>query len=115
MNIPEEITVYEACGFTQRLRGLLWRAELSPDEALFIPNCNHVHSIGMTYALDVVFLSAMDKVVKTALLKPYRHVYCMRACSVLELKCGTAKRLNIGSGVELSITHKLNIGRRHSV
>lgn len=38
-----------------RLRGLLGREALPSGEALLIPRCGAIHTVGMRFALDVVF------------------------------------------------------------
>ena len=40
----------------ERMRGLLGRPPLRPGQALLIDDCNMVHTIGMRYAIDVVFV-----------------------------------------------------------
>jgi uncharacterized membrane protein (UPF0127 family) len=40
-----------------RIRGLLGRKALAPDEGLLITPCPSVHMVGMKFAIDVIFLT----------------------------------------------------------
>ena len=42
----------------ERMRGLLGRSGLAPDEALLLPDCRSVHTVGMRFAIRVAFLDA---------------------------------------------------------
>ena len=84
-----------------RLRGLLFRPALAADgsEALLIAPCASVHTVGMRYPLDVVFLDAANRVVGLR-----EHVVPLRACaqrgaaSTLEFHHGAIERLSIRTG-----------------
>lgn len=57
----------------QRLRGLLARPPLSHGEGLLLLDCNSVHTIGMTRAIDVAFLDGDGRVVSSvSALRPFR-------------------------------------------
>lgn len=91
--------VMQATSVWERTRGLLGRPPLGVNEALWISPCNSVHSIGMSYALDLVYLNKQLEVVKlTTALKPLRASAALRAHSVLELRAGEIARLNISLG-----------------
>ena len=51
----------------ERLRGLLGRSSLGPDAALLIERCGAVHTVGMRFAIDVVFLDRAWRIVRIAL------------------------------------------------
>jgi len=87
-----------ASGFTDRLVGLLSRAHLSDDDGLLFPKCSAVHTFGMRFSIDVLFLDADCRVVKIATMNPWRIQSVRGACSVLELNAGAAKfhELKIG-------------------
>jgi uncharacterized membrane protein (UPF0127 family) len=77
--------------FFTRLKGLLGKQELPPGEGLWIKPCNSVHTFGMKFPIDIVFLDKKMRVVALAkTLRPNRvsHLYS-EACSVLELPAGT--------------------------
>lgn len=48
----------------RRMRGLLGRRELAADCAMLIEHCSAVHTVGMRFALDLIFLDRNDRVVK---------------------------------------------------
>ena len=45
-------------GFFERMRGLLGRDGLPEGEVYVFPRCNAVHTVGMRFAIDIVFLDA---------------------------------------------------------
>lgn len=55
-----------ACALTalERMRGLLGRRALGPGAALVIERCNAVHTVGMRFALDLVFLDRRWRVTR---------------------------------------------------
>lgn len=86
-----DLTLYSADNFLLRLRGLLGRRELQHDEALHIQPCHDVHTFGMKYDLDIVFLDDSGTVLKVDSLEPNRWAFCKGAKSVLEFKSGCAR------------------------
>ncbi len=55
-NQPWVAHVARAATLPARLRGLLGRADLPTGHGLLIEACGSVHTIGMRFALDIVFL-----------------------------------------------------------
>ena len=91
-----------ATTFAQQARGLLWRAALREADALLIPGCRAVHTCGMRYSIDVVFLDATGRVLSVAAgLAPWRFAARRRASAVLELAAGSAARLGFVPGARL--------------
>lgn len=89
---------------TARNRGLLKRAGLAPGEGLWIVPCEGVHTIGMKFPIDVVFLSKKRKVLKIRReMKKWRMALCLRGHSVLELPAGTCAlaRTTVGDQLEI--------------
>lgn len=78
-----------ACGWRSRLLGLSW---LELDEAgpgLLIPRCASVHTFGMRFALDLVFLDAEWRPLALRRAAPPRRIVGHRgAAAVLELPAG---------------------------
>jgi uncharacterized protein len=69
--------------------GLLKHSGLEPGEGLWIAPCEAVHTFGMHFPIDVVFLDREKKVVKMrAHVVPRRIAFAFRAFSVLELPAG---------------------------
>lgn len=52
-----------ADSFASRLRGLLYSKQIVPGQGLLLKPCNSIHMIGMTYAIDAIFLDDDYKVV----------------------------------------------------
>ena len=91
-----------AGGFLQRARGLLLRPPLRTDEALLLPGCASVHTFGMRYAIDVVFLDPLGRVLRVARgLRPWRVASEPGAAAVLELRAGGATVHQLYPGVVL--------------
>jgi uncharacterized protein len=80
------VCVRVAAGHRARLFGL---AHLDLEEAgagLLIPRCRSVHTFGMRFALDIVFLDAAGRVLSVrGGVPPRRIVSERRAAAVLEL------------------------------
>ena len=55
------LTVHLARSARARLLGLALLRDLPPDRALLIAGCRSVHTFGMRFALDVVFLDAAGR------------------------------------------------------
>src|SRR5688572_22148235 len=86
-------TVRTARGFLTRLVGLLGRRRLGPEEAVWLVPCRAVHTFGMRFPIDLVFLDEDGEVVATIeRLRPWRMSRLVRrAHSVLELREGTVR------------------------
>ena len=83
------LTLYRATGFWARLRGLHALPRLAGHTGLWLHPCHAVHTFGLAYAIDLVFLDARHDVVRTvAWVPPNRMAFCLGACSVVELPAG---------------------------
>lgn len=88
--VPVLRQVWLADRWYLRLRGLLLRAPLRAGEGLLIVPCNSVHTLGMRYALDLLFLDRAGRVVGwRADVKPWRGAWCRGAHSTLEMPAGS--------------------------
>jgi hypothetical protein len=88
----------------KRRRGLLKHTGLGPGDGLWIVPCEAVHTFGMKFAIDLVFLSKRRKVRKIRHAVPRRRIAVdLLAHSVLELPAGTiaATRTAVGDQLEL--------------
>lgn len=56
--------VWMADGPWERLRGLLGRESLGPQEAMLLEPCSLVHTFGMRFTLDLAFVDAAGQVRK---------------------------------------------------
>ena len=91
--LPGGLTLYEAAGFGSRLRGLAGLEALPPHAGLHLPRTRSVHTFGMRFALDVLWLDRRGEVVKVSHAVPRRrHRSCRRAASCVEVAAGNADR-----------------------
>lgn len=99
--VLDRVTI--AASFRARLRGLLGRPNLPEREGLLLWRVNGVHSIGMRFAIDVLYLDEQGTVVKVVRsLEPNRLAPASRgAHSCLELAAGAADGLGLGLGSRL--------------
>ncbi|NYT61212.1 DUF192 domain-containing protein [Alcaligenaceae bacterium] len=81
--------MYTAHGFWTRLRGLhAWRF-LPCGTGLHLSPCNAIHTFGLAYAIDVVFLdAAFIEIKRVDGIQPNRAAFCWKAASVVELPAG---------------------------
>ena len=98
------LRVRTAAKWRARAVGLLATRELTDPCGLWIKPCRAIHTFGMRYAVDVIFLRADGVVAKVVSgMKPWRMSSCREARTVLELRAGLAQRLNIAPGVALDL------------
>jgi uncharacterized membrane protein (UPF0127 family) len=83
-----------------RREGLLGRSSITPDEGLLILPCSSVHTIGMKFAIDVVFLDDDKRVVeiRPSVAPGVPLMASLHAESTLELAAGASalRRLQVG-------------------
>jgi hypothetical protein len=83
----------------RRRKGLLGRSGLAAGEGLWIVPCEAVHTFGMRFAIDLVYLDRKNRVVKTRSgVGPGRLSACLSAHSVVELPAGTVQSKAIERG-----------------
>jgi uncharacterized protein len=89
----------------KRFRGLLGRASLPPDRALWITRCNSVHTFFMKFSIDLIFLNKAMVVVKMVnQVPPWRLVLPVwRATSVIELGGGSLPHHPVSVGDKLNV------------
>jgi len=86
----------------KRKTGLLKHPGLQPGEGLWIAPCEAVHTVGMKFAIDVVFLDKKRRVIKIRAAMPrWRIAGSLRAHSVLELPSGAAAAAQTTAGDQL--------------
>ena len=86
----------------ERRRGLLGRDDLTG--ALLIERCRCVHTIGMSFDVDVMFLDARWRVVDVVTLPPGRIGRPrLRARSVVEAREGACERWGLAVGDALEV------------
>jgi hypothetical protein len=83
----------------KRRKGLLGRSELPPGHGLWIVPCEAIHTCGMKFPIDVVYLNRKKIVCKfRSEVMPWRLSVCLFAHSVLELPAGTIRRTSTRPG-----------------
>lgn len=87
-----------------RRRGLLGRSTLPEHHALVIAPCNAVHTIGMQFPIDVIFVASDGLVVKIVeRLGAWRMAGALGACVTVELAAGMVRRTRVSVGDRLLI------------
>lgn len=83
-----------------RRRGLIGVEEMKSDEAYVFPGCRQIHTFGMRFPIDVVFLDRSFKVVRIyPELKPGSITgIAFRWGTVIELKGGVCTKTNTTKG-----------------
>ena len=95
----KQLQLFMADRWWLRLRGLLGRPPLTLGQAMLIDPCHSVHTIGMRYPIDVVYLDKNYRVLKVVeCLAPYKFSACKGASYTIELSAGAACRYQITSG-----------------
>ncbi len=97
----------EAKTFWSRAIGLMGRKEISENFGMWFDHSNSIHTCFMKTAIDCVFLDR-DMVVKAIFenVKPWRLVLPVwSARSVIEMKSGRIRELEIQVGDQLYVGH----------
>lgn len=92
-----------ARGLWERGMGLLARPALTPGEALWLDPCGSIHTCGMGYPIDVVFLDREFRVLRVRRnLPPWRLGWAPRGTrSAVELPAGGAARIQEGDRLRI--------------
>ena len=82
-----------------RRRGLLGKDELEPGEGIWLVPCEAVHTVGMRFSIDLIYLDRALRVRKIReSVVPYRISACLRAHSTLELPAGRVRDTHTAVG-----------------
>jgi uncharacterized membrane protein (UPF0127 family) len=88
-SVAPGLVLHVARAFGERPRGLAKMEPMPPDHALHILRTNSVHTFGMRFALDLVWLGRDGHVVRIDRDVPSRRFkLCVRARSVVETRAG---------------------------
>lgn len=88
-----------------RRKGLLGRERLSAGEGLWLVPCEAVHTFGMRFSIDLIYLDRQHRIRKVRSdVRPWRLSTCLSAHSVLELASGRIRetRTQYGDTLEFS-------------
>ena len=95
--LPGGLRLADASSTVARTLGLALLDPPPPGHALLIPRCRCVHTFGMRFAVDIVWIDAHGGVVEVMRdVGPRRLVRCRRARHVVEVAAGGADRLVAG-------------------
>jgi uncharacterized membrane protein (UPF0127 family) len=88
-----------------RMVGLLGRRGLQEGSAMLINPCGSIHTVGMRFSLDLIFIDKRQRVVRIICgVRPNRFVLGGRgAKSVVEIESGWFDMSQIGVGDEVNI------------
>jgi uncharacterized membrane protein (UPF0127 family) len=110
-NITRGVTLAEegmvADTSAARRTGLLGRSEFASGNALWIVPCECIHTFGMKFAIDAVFLSRKRTVVKIVPGLRMRRIALAWAHSVIELPAGTIASTNTRIGDQLVLERRV--------
>ena len=109
INITKKLVIAEyawiADTFYLRARGLIGRPPLRQTEAMIIKPCSAVHSLGMTYPIDVAYVNGDGEICH--MLKPLQPnrlgPFVRGARFVIELPAGSLERLGVSIGDVLEV------------
>lgn len=107
-NRPLGTSVRTASGVIARMRGLLRTERLPEGEGLWIRPCRGIHSIGMKYAFDALFIAPSMTVIGAYTRFPPNRISKIfpAADGVLELPAGTIERTGTRIGDEIAFRGK---------
>jgi uncharacterized protein len=89
--LGEGLVVFEAATPLARLRGLAGLSTLAPEIGLLLPRTRSVHTVGMRFALDLLWLGREGEVVRVdRAVGPWRQRAAWRARAVVEVGAGRA-------------------------
>jgi uncharacterized protein len=98
--LDDGLTVHVAAGPFARLRGLGGLEDLPGEHGLLLPRTRSVHTLGMRFALDLVWLGRDGAVLDVEeRIGPRRHAMARSARSVLEVRAGWGRRF-VDAGLE---------------
>jgi uncharacterized membrane protein (UPF0127 family) len=93
-----------ADSFWKRLIGLLGRKAMAEGEGLLLDRCQAIHTFGMRFPIDVVWLDENFRVLQTTVnLLPFRACVQKGATFVIELAAGTIRPTHTTVGDQIQI------------
>jgi uncharacterized membrane protein (UPF0127 family) len=108
VNATKKTVISDNCHFAntvlKRVVGLLNRGRLDKGEGLLLDRCYGIHTFGMRFPIDVLFLDkdlCVIRVVKA--LPPYRTCVVKKSIYVLEVPVGALDASRTGEGDQIQI------------
>ncbi|TEB12135.1 hypothetical protein Psfp_03815 [Pelotomaculum sp. FP] len=90
--------------FVKRLKGLMFRSALPPDQGLMLFPCHSIHTCFMRFPIDTVYLDSCFTVLGKETVVPWRvgkHVKGTKM--ILETAAGATAQLEIGMRLTVGI------------
>lgn len=108
VNATRKSLVSDRCRFAntvgKRMVGLLNRRSLGNGEGLLIDRCYGIHTFGMRFDIDVLFLDRELRVLRAVpALPPWRTCVTKHAVYVLELPAGAIAQTQTETGDQIQI------------
>ena len=97
--------LWRADRFLSRLRGLIGRDDFSTHGALWLRPCRSVHTFGMGFPIDVVFIDLQHRIIALKADVPAGRL-CLaprQCCSVIELHAGRSEQLDLQPGDRMEV------------
>jgi uncharacterized membrane protein (UPF0127 family) len=108
VNATKKTVVSDNCHFAntvlKRMVGLLNRGQFSAGEGLLLDRCYGIHTFGMRFPIDVLFLDKDLCVIRAVkALPPYRTCVVKKSVYVLEVPVGALDASRTGEGDQIQI------------
>ncbi|MGO9244173.1 MAG: DUF192 domain-containing protein [Verrucomicrobiia bacterium] len=108
VNASKKTIVSDKCHFAntvlKRMVGLLNRGRFEQGEGLLLDRCYGIHTIGMRFPIDVLFLDKDLHVIRAVkALPPYRTCVVKKAVYVLEVPVGALDSSHTEEGDQIQI------------
>jgi len=108
VNATKKTVVSDNCHFAntvlKRMVGLLNRGHFDKGEGLLLDRCYGIHTFGMRFPIDVLFLDKDLCVIRAVkALPPYRTCVVKKSVYVLEVPIGALDTSRTGEGDQIQI------------
>jgi uncharacterized membrane protein (UPF0127 family) len=108
VNATKKTTVSDKCHFAntvlKRMVGLLNRGRFEKGEGLLLDRCYGIHTVGMRFPIDVLFLDKDLHVIRAVkALPPYRTCIVKKSVYVLEVPVGALDSSHTEEGDQIQI------------
>src|SRR5258708_39814748 len=108
VNATKKTVVSDNCHFAntvlKRMVGLLNRGKLDKGEGLLLDRCHGIHTFGMRFPIDVLFLDKDFCVIRASkALPPYRTCVLKKSVYVLEVPVGALDTSRTVEGDQIQI------------
>ena len=108
VNATKKTVISDNCHFAntvlKRMIGLLNRGQFNKGEGLLLDRCHGIHTFGMRFSIDVLFLDKDFCVIRAVkALPPYRTCVVKKSVYVLEVPVGAVDASHTGEGDQIQI------------